>query len=81
MNSEGQKTILPVEDESFIALNEKMTLENYGYTVRTANTGEKAVEIVESNPDIDLGKGIDGTEAAEKILEKHDFPLSFLRRR
>ncbi len=61
MKSKEQKTILLVEDEAIIAMDEKMTLENYEYTVRTANTCEKAVEIVESNPDIDLGKGIDGT--------------------
>src|SRR6056297_3007206 len=28
--------------------------------------------------DIDLGKGMDGTEAAEKILESHELPIVFL---
>jgi PAS domain S-box-containing protein len=48
-------------------------------------TGEDAVEIVETTPgidlilmDINLGSGIDGTEAAEIILRKHDLPLIFL---
>jgi DNA-binding NarL/FixJ family response regulator len=28
--------------------------------------------------DIDLGKGMDGTQAAEIILQDHDIPLVFL---
>ena len=49
------------------------------------HSGEKAIEAVDSDPeialvlmDIDLGKGIDGTQAAEKILEKHNLPVAFL---
>ena len=56
-----------------------LILEKSGYDVVTACSGEKAVQAVESDPeislilmDIDLGKGISGTEAAERILEKHD---------
>ena len=48
-------------------------------------SGEEAVEIVDAVPDIDLvlmdinlGNGIDGTKAAELILEKHDLPLIFV---
>ncbi len=79
------KTILLVEDERLIALAEKRTLENHGYTVVTVNTGEKAIEYVHSGDDIDLilmdidlGAGIDGTEAAETILRDRDIPLAFL---
>ncbi|RKX83263.1 MAG: hypothetical protein DRP58_09060 [Spirochaetes bacterium] len=78
-------TILLVEDEGIIALSTKMGLEKYGYSVITANTGEKAIEIAGKSPsvdlilmDIDLGKGIDGTEAARQILEKREIPLLFL---
>ncbi len=85
MATEEQKTILLVEDESLIAEAEKMTLEKFGYKVMMENTGEKAVETVEACPDIDLilmdinlGSGIDGTETAVKILEKHDLPVVFL---
>lgn len=39
------KTILLVEDEALIALNEKMVLEEDGYSVVTARTGEEAVRI------------------------------------
>lgn len=81
----GKKTILLVEDESIIALSEKMALENYGYTVLTVNTGEKAIaEVTPSSGidlilmDINLGKGIDGTRAAEIILKNLDIPILFL---
>jgi PAS domain S-box-containing protein len=64
---------------------EKSVLEKFGYNVITADTGEKALEIVSSTTDIDLvlmdinlGDGMDGTEAAERILEKHELPLVFM---
>jgi CheY-like chemotaxis protein len=76
---------LLVEDEMILALTEKSNLEQYGYAVMIANCGEKAVEIVASNlgidlvlMDIDLGKGMDGTQAAEKILSGNDLPIVFL---
>ena len=85
MPDKGQKTILLVEDEVMIAMAEKKTLERYGYKVITAMTGESAVEIMGTAPEIDLilmdinlGSGIEGTEAAEKILQHHDLPLIFL---
>ncbi len=85
MNKEEQKTLLLVEDEALIAMEETVILEKYGYKVVTADTGENAIKAVETFPgidlilmDINLGSGIEGTEAAEKILEKHDLPLIFL---
>ena len=79
------KKILLVEDEVLIAMNEAQTLQKHGYEVVTAYKGEKAVAIVEQDPeislilmDIDLGKGLDGTEAAQKILEIHELPIVFL---
>ncbi|MBN1499747.1 MAG: PAS domain S-box protein [Spirochaetes bacterium] len=81
----GKKSILLVEDESVIALSEKMQLEDYGYNVITVNTGEKAVKSIEDRPeidlvlmDIDLGDGPDGTQFAELILMRRDVPLVFL---
>ncbi|MCK5674759.1 MAG: PAS domain S-box protein, partial [Spirochaetales bacterium] len=60
-------------------------LEKYNYTVLTVNSGEKAVEILKTNDnidlilmDIDLGKGIDGTIAAQLILKKKELPIVFL---
>jgi len=80
-----QKTILLVEDEFLIAMSEKMELEKYGYAVKTATNGECAIDFVETSTDIDLilmdinlGDGIDGTEAAEIILKKHEIPIVFV---
>ncbi len=77
--------ILLVEDEALIAIDEAMVIQNHGYEVITANKGEKAIEIIDKDPsinlilmDIDLGKGIDGTEAAKIILKKHEIPIVFL---
>lgn len=85
MNTATRKTILLVEDEALIAMTEKMGLEKYGYSVRTVTTGVQAVEAIQTSSDIDLvlmdinlGPGIDGTEAAEIILKDRDIPIVFL---
>lgn len=77
--------ILLVEDEVILALSEKTTLENYGYRVITALSGEEAVDTVQARPDIDLvlmdinlGRGMDGTEAAVEILNLREIPLIFM---
>lgn len=79
------KTILIVEDEALIALAQKRSLEKYGYRVLAVYTGEEAVDFAQKSSDIDLilmdidlGQGIDGTEAAERILSEHDIPIVFL---
>ena len=84
-NDNDIKTILLVEDEALIAMNEASMLTKRGYAVLTAYNAEKAVQTVEQNGvdlilmDIDLGVGkADGTRAAERILEKHDLPIVFL---
>lgn len=85
MTESGKKTILLVEDEAIIAMSEKLALEKYGYSVKTVITGESAVTAVRTSPDIDLvlmdinlGDGIDGTQAAERILKDHDIPILFV---
>ncbi len=85
MNGKNQRTILLVEDEVIIAMEEKSLLEEYGYQVIMVHSGEKAVEVFEKDHsinlilmDIDLGKGIDGTDAALKILKKRAIPIVFL---
>jgi PAS domain S-box-containing protein len=85
MISATTKTILLVEDEALIAMSEKLILERYGYQVRVASNGEKAIEAALSFPEIDLilmdinlGSGMDGTQAAVEILGKRDLPLAFL---
>jgi len=81
----NHRTLLLVEDETIIAIQQSKELQDYGYRVVTAPSGEKAISTMENDPsidlilmDIDLGKGIDGTEAAKIILEKHDLPIVFL---
>lgn len=85
MEREKQKTILLVEDEVLIAMAEKMTLEKFGYRVLAVHRGKDAVTTVAKTPgidlilmDIDLGKGLDGTEAAALILKDRDLPVVFL---
>ncbi|MDX9958107.1 MAG: PAS domain S-box protein, partial [Spirochaetia bacterium] len=80
-----RKRLLLVEDEAIIALGEKKQLERYGYEVITAISGQKAVEVCKTDPaidlilmDIDLGRGMDGTEAARLILQDRDIPVVFL---
>jgi CheY-like chemotaxis protein len=85
MDKTGSKTILLVEDDVLIAMGEQMTLEQNGYQVVMASSGEGAVKAVETTPkidlilmDIDLGKGMDGTESAAIILKDRDLPVVFL---
>ncbi|TVR66182.1 MAG: PAS domain S-box protein [Spirochaetaceae bacterium] len=80
-----------VEDEMIIALAETRQLERAGYNVLHVTTGEAAVQAVQDQAvripaqpvdlilmDIDLGPGIDGTEAATRILRIAEIPLVFL---
>ena len=66
-------------------MSEASMLKKNGYEVIISNTGEQAIITVEENPtinlilmDIDLGKGIDGTEAAQRILKFCEVPVVFL---
>ncbi|TVR51762.1 MAG: PAS domain S-box protein [Spirochaetaceae bacterium] len=86
MNETSKRTILLVEDDAILAMSGKMSLHQLGYDVVVAHTGEKAVQVVFDDTlpvdlilmDIDLGPGIDGTEAAEKVLNYRDIPVVFL---
>ncbi len=78
------KTILVVEDEPIISIIVAKALERFGYDVKSANTGEKAVSMALADDpadlvlmDINLGEGIDGTEAARQILAERDLPIVF----
>jgi PAS domain S-box-containing protein len=78
--------LLLVEDEAIIAMQEIRLLEKMGYSVDHALSGEAAVaRMAGGDPaidailmDIDLGSGMDGTQAAEKILRAADVPIVFL---
>ncbi len=84
--NKNHKSILLVEDEAIIAQSTMHELEKYGYKVYPVYRGEDAIQIVCENSrpvdlilmDIDLGRGMDGARAAEKILEIHEVPILFL---
>ncbi len=84
MQVEARKTILLVEDELITAMIGEKTIKSFGYEVVTANTGENAVDMALTNPaislilmDVDLGKGINGPEAARQILKSVNVPIVF----
>ncbi len=80
------KTILLVEDEAVTGFTLSKQLSGCGYNVVHCLSGEEAIETAlakESNinlilMDIDLGPGMDGTEAAKKILKEKDIPVVFI---
>ena len=85
MEPANSKTLLLVEDEVLIAMAEARQLSENGYRVLTAHSGEEAVETVVNDlsidlvlMDIDLGRGMDGTEAAQEILRRRELPIVFL---
>lgn len=78
--------ILYVEDSDLILRAGMKVLLAAGYEVTGTGSGREAVELVVSDPginlvlmDIELGeKDIDGTEAARQILAQRDVPVIFL---
>ncbi len=80
-----KKNILLVEDERATGLMVRTILGKKGYNTLIAYSGEEAVEAMERIGgidlilmDINLGDGMDGTEAAHRILQKYDLPIVFL---
>jgi PAS domain S-box-containing protein len=80
-----RKKILLVEDEAIIAMAEAETIRNSGYEAVVARSGEDAIGMARGDKDvslvlmdIDLGRGIDGTETARRILSEMDVPIVFL---
>jgi PAS domain S-box-containing protein len=85
MSGSVTKRILLVEDDAISALAERHALESAGYEVSVAATGVAAITKAAEKPgpdlilmDIELGKGIDGTEASERILAELNVPIIFL---
>ena len=85
MRVETGKTILLVEDDVITATAESIVLNNSGYNTITAQSGEQAIMLMDNGTlidlilmDISLGKGIDGTKAAETIQSRHDIPIVFI---
>lgn len=85
MIENNRKTLLLVEDEAILAATQKMNLEKLGYSVIITNSGKEAIACCDENPsidlilmDINLDPSMDGTEAADYILKRHNIPLIFL---
>jgi PAS domain S-box-containing protein len=85
MSESHPRTLLLVEDDAVVRLAGERTLRNFGFEVRTAGSGAEAVEVVADGApvdlvlmDIDLGSGMDGVEAARRILEIVHLPIVFL---
>ena len=84
--SKGNKILLLVEDDELLAMTESRWLKRAGYGVLHAKSGEEAISKMRSDSglidlilmDINLGSGIDGTDAAKEILKEFDVPLLFL---
>ncbi len=81
----GRKTILLVQDEGPARLAGARTLQDEGYEVITASTGQEATETAQKTPDIGLilidiglGNGTDGPGTARAILGRRDIPVVFL---
>jgi len=86
----GEKAIQILTNDQGILLDilpesKKDYLENFGYDVILVDSAEKALEVFKEHAeidlvlmDIDLGKGLDGTQAAEIILKQRDIPILFL---
>lgn len=80
-----KRIILLVDDEEPVAMAQELALRRLGYECVVARSGEAAVQLAASNPEIalilmdaDLGKGIDGREAARRILIERNLPILFL---
>jgi DNA-binding response OmpR family regulator len=77
--------ILVVDDSHSILEIVRSTLTHHGFQVMTADSGERALEILEAEGlphlalvDINMPLGMDGLELCEKILQFCDLPIIML---
>jgi PAS domain S-box-containing protein len=77
--------ILIVEDQAISSLYYTSLVQGFGYGVVVAQNGISALEMIKDNDrivlvlmDLDLGKGMDGAETAQKILGLKSLPIIFL---
>lgn len=83
---EGQALrVVVVEDELFVALHLEAVLEDLGHSVvAIVSTGETALDEVDFHApdlvfmDVNLGAGIDGVEAARRIVKLRELPVIFV---
>jgi len=79
------RTILLVEDEITITMEEERKIRGFGYDVIVKHSCDEAVNAAVDGADIGLvlmdiglGNGVDGPAAARRILEKRKVPVVFL---
>ena len=79
------KSDMKISEICLLPDSRKIPLEKFGYKVIMVDSAERAVNAYKANDnidlvlmDIDLGKGMDGTEAAEIILKHRNIPIVFL---
>jgi PAS domain S-box-containing protein len=79
-----RRTVLVVDDETLVTQSISAILQKHGYDASTASSADQALEKIRLRRpelilmDIDLGKGIDGIEAAEMIIREFGTPILFL---
>ncbi|TGM59297.1 response regulator [Leptospira vanthielii] len=80
-------SILVVDDSSAVLKIVRLALSSQGHTVITCNTGDKALEIIKSDPSIRLGifdfnmpgiSGINLIRETKKIIQNQKFKLLVL---
>ncbi|MBP7737366.1 MAG: PAS domain S-box protein [Spirochaetes bacterium] len=80
----NRRTILLVEDEILIALEEERKLRTFGYEVIVKHGCDEAVDAAAEEEidlvlvDIDLGGETGGAETARRILSARDIPVMFI---
>lgn len=81
----SKKTILLVDDDALIAVDEAEVLVKHGFDAITCCSGEDSLRLFRAHPgislvlmDIDLGRGMDGRQAAELIIREREVPVVFL---
>ena len=78
------KKVLVLEDEKSIRDFVVLNLSRAGYDIVEADTGERALELFDATPDIDIAvldvmlPGIDGYEVCKQIREFSHCPILFL---
>lgn len=85
MYTRTPRRVLLVEDEPLVSMKEQEILEEYGFSCSRVFSGEDAVDLAlqQSNLDVvlmdlELRGGMDGAEAARRILERRELPILFL---
>jgi len=83
--SPEQTTVLLVEDEALFSMALTAMLQDNGYRVLTASTGEQGLEIATGSPavnlvlmDVELGPGVSGIDAALALQATRALPVVFL---